>query len=156
MMAENQINLADAYIERCDKETEEMIAEEKFEFLSQSIQFLKNRKNEFIYLESNSFEKLGVDSLCMEVDDVFGTYDVMLGLKLQKKFEKAIKTFLEETLQGEDTKFDLIFDQKDGLWNLNYTLNYSPGFSEEMTLGESFKLISDFLSHLIESVKEDR
>lgn len=155
-MTEDRIIFTDAYIERSDKETEEMIAEEKIDFLNQSMRYLKNNVKEFIYIESSHFDQLGVDSLCMEVDDVFGTYDVMLGLKLQKKYEKGIKSFLEEALQGEGTKFDLIFDQKDGLWNVNYTLDYSPGFREDMTLSDAFTLIYDFLSHLMKYVSKER
>src|SRR3954452_8936082 len=82
------VRFADAYIERCDKETENMLKNESSSFLTQPLDYLKMHKNEFIYLESNWFDLIGVEAVSLEADDVFGTYDVMLGLKLQKKFEK--------------------------------------------------------------------
>ncbi|MGG1675316.1 branched-chain amino acid aminotransferase [Neobacillus sp. NRS-1170] len=140
------------YIERCSKETETMIAEESSTFLNESIDYLKKHKNEFIYMELSSFEEIRVEAVSLEVDDVFGTYDVMLGLKLQKKYDKYIKEYLNSNLNGDDAKFDLMFSSEDGLWNLNFTLNYVEGFQEEMTISEAFQLIYSFLSKLVASV----
>src|SRR5690606_14440201 len=58
----------DAYIERCDKETEETLSEESFTFLQQPINYLKKHKNEFLYLESNWLEVIGVDAITFEVN----------------------------------------------------------------------------------------
>jgi hypothetical protein len=143
----------EVYIERCSKETETMISNETAEFLSLPLVYLKEHKEEFIYLESNSFEQIRVDAVSLEADDVFGTYDVMLGLKLQKKVEKLLKEKLETSLLGDGAKFDLIFSQDDGLWNLNFALDYVDGFQETITLGEAFHLIYQFLSELVEAVK---
>ncbi|WHY88869.1 branched-chain amino acid aminotransferase [Neobacillus novalis] len=145
---------ADAYIERCDKSSENMIKNENSSFLTQSLDYLKKHKNEFIYLESNWFELIGVEAVSLEADDVFGTYDVMLGLKLQKKFEKTLKEHLNSHLQGGEAKFDLMFSHDDGLWNLNFALNYVEGFTEEMTIGEAFQLIYRFLFKLAEAAEE--
>ncbi|WML60482.1 branched-chain amino acid aminotransferase [Neobacillus sp. PS2-9] len=147
------VNFSDAYIERCDKETENMIKNETGAFLSQPLTYLKKNKNEFIYLESNWFEAIRVEAVSLEVDDVFGTYDVMLGLKLQKKFDKTLNEHLNTTLHGNEAKFDLIFSQDDGLWNLNFALNYVKGFKEDMTLNEAFQVIYQFLNNLVEAVK---
>ncbi|MDQ1145791.1 hypothetical protein QE429_002618 [Bacillus sp. SORGH_AS 510] len=147
------VNFSDAYIERCDKETENMIKIETEAFLSQALTYLKKNKKEFIYLESKWFDEIGVEAISLEVDDVFATYDVMLGLKLQKKFDKSIRSYLDTNLQGKDAKFDLMFSQEDGLWNLNFTLNYVEGFKEEMPLSEAFKLIYQFLFKLVDTVK---
>jgi hypothetical protein len=143
----------EAYIERCDKETENIIANESATFLNHPIHFLKSHKNEFIYLESKWFDFIGVDAVSLEVDDAFGTYDVMLGLKLQKKYESMIKTFLNTNLHGEESKFDLVFSQDDGLWNLNFTLNYMDGFQEEIEIGEAYRNIYRLLFGLVESVE---
>lgn len=142
-----------AYIERCNKETETMITTEAFVFLQQPITYLKKHKNEFIYMESNLFEEIGVEGISLEVDDVFGTYDVMLGLKLQKKFEKPLKEHLNSHLHGEEVKFDLMFSQEDGLWDLNFALNYCEGFGENISISEAFELIHRFLSNLVVEVK---
>jgi hypothetical protein len=150
-----ELRFVDAYIERSDKESEEVIGEEGHAFLDQPLQYLKKHMNEFIYLESNWFEIIGVDAVSLEVDDLFGTYDVMLGLKLQKKFESSIKMFLTDEL-GSDEKFDLMFSLDDGLWNLNFDLDSVAGFSEALTLGEAFRLIYQFLFRLADAVEEGK
>ena len=144
---------ADAYIERCDKETENMLKNETSAFLSEPLEYLKKHKNEFIYFESKWFDFVNVDAISLEVDDVFGTYDVMLGLKFQKKYDKQLKEYLNVHLSGEEAKFDLMFSNEDGLWNLNFALNYVEGFREEMTVGEAFQLIYHFLFKLVEAVE---
>ena len=144
---------ADAYIERCDKESENMLKNETSSFLSESLSYLKKHKNEFIYLESKWLDIVSVDAISLEVDDVFGTYDVMLGLRVQKKFQPLLKDYLNAHLHGEEAKFDLIFSNDDGLWNLNFALDYVEGFQEEMTIGEAFQLIYHFLFKLVEKVE---
>lgn len=153
---EANTRFADAYIERCDKESENMLKNETSAFLSEPLHYLKQHKNEFIYLESKWFDFVNVEAISLEVDDVFGTYDVMLGLKLQKKYDKQIREFLNAHLKGEEAKFDLMFTLDDGLWNLNFVLNYVEGFHEEMTMGEAFQLIYHFLFKLIEAVEKDQ
>ena len=90
-----EANFSNAYIERCSKETETMIANESSSFLNKPIIYLKEHKNEFIYVESALFDDIGVEGISLEADDVFGTYDVMLGLKLQKKFDRVLREYLE-------------------------------------------------------------
>jgi hypothetical protein len=150
------VRFADAYIERCDKESENMIKNESSSFLNQKLDYLKKHKNEFIYLESNWFDLIGVEAVSVEADDVFGTYDVMLGLKLQKKFEKTLRENLNSQLHGDEAKFDLMFSLEDGLWNLNFPLNYVEGFHDEVTVGEAFQLIYRFLFQLVEAVEGER
>jgi hypothetical protein len=153
-MESSNSNFSDAYIERCSKETETMIAKESSDFLNQPIIYLKEHKNEFIYVESTLFEEVGVEGVSLEVDDVFGTYDVMLGLKLQKKFEKLLKEQLNSSLQGDEAKFDLMFSHDDGLWELNFALNYVDGYKESLSLNEAFQLIQQFLNTLVHAVKQ--
>jgi hypothetical protein len=150
------VRFADAYIERCDKESENMLKNESSSFLNEPLDYLKKHKNEFIYLESNWFDLIGVEAVSLEADDVFGTYDVMLGLKLQKKFEKALKENLNSQLHGDVAKFDLMFSLEDGLWNLNFALNFVEGFNEKITIGEAFQLIYRFLFQLVEAVEGER
>jgi hypothetical protein len=147
-------NFSNAYIERCSKETETMIANESSSFLNQPISYLNEHKNEFIYVESALFDDIGVEGISLEVDDVFGTYDVMLGLKLQKKFDKVLREHLNSSLIGEASKFDLIFSQDDGLWDLNFALNYVAGYKEDMSISDAFQLIHQFLTNLVETVKK--
>ncbi|MEH7014412.1 branched-chain amino acid aminotransferase [Neobacillus niacini] len=153
---ENKLNanFTDAYIERCSKETETMIANESSSFLNQPITYLKEHKNEFIYVESTLFEEIGVEGVSLEVDDVFGTFDVMLGLKLQKKFEKMLKEQLNNSLHSDEAKFDLMFSHDDGLWDLNFSLNYVEGYTENLSMHVAFQLIHQFLYNLVHTIKQ--
>lgn len=150
---DDSTRFSEVYIERCDKETEELLAEEDAKFLNEPLSYLMKHKNQFIYLESDYFDIIGVDAISLEVDDVFGTYDVMLGLKLQKKYEATIKSYLSNALQGDSAKFDLMFSQADGLWDLNFTLNYVKGYKEEMTLLKAYQLIYGFIFGLCEAIE---
>ncbi|MGG1632718.1 branched-chain amino acid aminotransferase [Rossellomorea sp. NRS-1567] len=143
----------EAYIERCEKETEELIAQESLVFLDQPITYLKKHKNEFVFLELEWFDVIGVEAVSIEVDDVFGTYDAMLGLKLQKKYRSQIEHYLENTLKGESS-YDLLFNGEDGLWDLNISLNDLPDFHEGLTMLASYELIYDFLFQLLQTVDE--
>ncbi|KMY50294.1 hypothetical protein [Peribacillus loiseleuriae] len=148
----DEMRFADVYIERSDKESEDLIAEENSAFLTQSLDFLKKNQKEFMYFESDSFDLIGVESVSLELDDVFGTYDVMLGLKQQKKMGPVIKQLLEKHL-GDSTSFDLLFNQGDGMWDLNFSLNPLSDFKEELSIGEALQLIYRFLFTLVAEVE---
>lgn len=145
---------ADAYIERCDKESEELIAEEPSVFLDQPIHYFKNNINEFMYLESNWFDIIGVDAISFEADSVFGTYDVMLGLKVPKKAEASLKTLLTSELNKQNATFDLMFSPNDGLWDFNFALNDLNEYNEKWTIQEAYNAIYRFLFRLVEAVEE--
>ncbi|WP_423406971.1 branched-chain amino acid aminotransferase [Heyndrickxia sp. MSNUG] len=142
-----------AYLERGDKETEEFLGEESADFFKQPISYFKKHKNEFLYAESEWWEIVGVDAVSFEADDVFGTYDVMLGLKLQKKYDPVIKSYLKENLLGNEEGFDLMFDSNEGIWSLNFALNGVEGYQEEMTISEAYNLIYSFLFSLAEWIE---
>ncbi len=152
-METNPVDFSNVYIERCDKETENFLAEEGQAFLQNQINYLRVNKNEFVYIEATPFSELGADGLSLEVDDVFGTYNVMLGLKLPKKLEPQIKAFLEHHLSGEEIKYGLLFDANDGLWNLNFTLDYVAGYREETTFSAALIIIHEFLLKLVAEVR---
>ncbi len=144
-----------AHMERCDKETEETISMADSRFLNEKISFLKRHRREFVYMESEWFDMLGIDAVSLELDDVFGTYDVMLGIKLKKKDEEKIKAFLDEHLHGEDVKFDLLYSNEENLWNLNFTLNCMEPFHEDMTIGEAYVHIYRLLFQLVAFVEKN-
>ncbi|MFF2498322.1 branched-chain amino acid aminotransferase [Peribacillus sp. NPDC058075] len=152
---ENESRFTDAYMERSNKESEELISEESSAFLSQPIEYLKNNKDEFLYFESQWFDLIGVEALSLEVDDVFGTYNAMFGLKFQKKMGEVLKTYLTKELQAEIGSFSLMFNQGDGLWDVNVALDNVKGFREDMTLEEAFNLIYHFLFILVQTIEED-
>ena len=148
-----QINVTDVYIERCDKESENLLQEEGTEFLEQPIEYLNKNKNEFIYIESNEFDRLGVSGLSLEVDDIFGTYSVLLGLKQKKKVGPAIKSYLENNLHGTEGNYSLVFNQGDGLWDINFAISYVEGFNNQSSIKDSCSLICEFLNKMIQSVE---
>ncbi|MDQ0884078.1 branched-chain amino acid aminotransferase [Peribacillus sp. V2I11] len=152
---ENASRFTDAYMERSNKESEELISEENFAFLSQPIEYLKKNKDEFLYFESHWFELIGVEALSFEVDDVFGTYNAMFGLKFQKKMGEVLKTYLTKELQEGIGSFSLMFNQGDGLWDVNFALDNIKGFREDMSLEEAFNLIYHFLFILVQTIEED-
>ncbi|MGE7602934.1 branched-chain amino acid aminotransferase [Peribacillus sp. NPDC097675] len=151
---DNTIRFTDAYIELSNKETEELIKEESAAFLSQPIEYLKTNKNEFLYFESSWFEIIGVEALSLEVDDVFGTYNAMFGLRFQKKMGDALKAYFNNEVQGDIGTFSMMFNQGDGLWDVNFALNGVKGFKEEMSLNQAFNLIYHFLFNLNETIEE--
>lgn len=142
-----------AYIERGDKETEEFLGEETSSFLENPITYFKDHMNEFMYMESEWFGKIDIESVSFEVDDLFKTYDVLIGLKKQKKHEAKIKSYFAEKMHGEDARFSPMFNQKDGIWEINFTFNHIDGFYEEMSIGEAYQLIYQILFGLIETVE---
>ncbi|WP_206711542.1 branched-chain amino acid aminotransferase [Peribacillus faecalis] len=148
-----KIDFQEAYVERCDKETENVLAVEEASFLNNKISYFKEHKNEYMYIELDAFEAVKIDGLTLEMDDVFGTYSVMAGLKLQKKWEAAIKNFLDENLSGEGPKYSMLFNQQDGLWDLNFTLNYLTSFEENESISKAVQIIIDFLATLNNHIK---
>ena len=104
-------------------------------------------------MESPWFDMIGADAVSFEADSVFGTYDVMLGLKLPKKTENAIKSYLTNNLQKEEASFDLIFNASDGLWDFNFSLNSLNDYHEDWTINEAYCAIYHFLFQLVETVE---
>ncbi|KWW17318.1 MULTISPECIES: hypothetical protein [Peribacillus] len=155
VVKENTSRFVDAYIERSNKESEELIAIENASFLAQPIDYFKKNKDEFLYFESEWFELIGVEALSIEVDDVFGTYNAMFGLKLQKKMGDVLKTYLKKELQEDIGSFSLMFNPGDGLWDVNFALNNVKGFREDLSLEDAFHLIYHFLFILVQTVEEE-
>lgn len=155
VVKENTSRFVDAYIERSNKESEELIAIENASFLAQPIDYLKRNKDEFLYFESEWFELIGVEALSIEVDDVFGTYNAMFGLKFQKKMGDVLKTYLKKELQEDIGSFSLMFNPGDGLWDVNFALNNVKGFREDLSLEDAFHLIYHFLFILVQTVEEE-
>lgn len=144
----------DAYVERCEKETIALIIVETPKFLEEKIDHLKSRQEEFLYVESEFFDLVGVDALSMEIDDVFGTYTVLFGLKMNKQNETVIKTYLDNHLSGERGRYSVAFSGQDNLWNMNIAVNYIEGFEEDMTFIEAYQLVYSFIFQMVETIEE--
>ncbi|MED4018693.1 MULTISPECIES: branched-chain amino acid aminotransferase [Sutcliffiella] len=146
----------DVYIERSHKETDEVIAMETSAFLEEKISFLieKNHIVEYIYVEMDAFTKLKVEGVCIELDDIFRTYNVMIGLPVQKKHEDKIKSYFNDILHSDELKFAAMFNQNDGLWDINFTLNYVEAFDDNMTVKEALTVIYNVINNLIQLINE--
>ncbi len=125
-------------------------------FLDEKLEHLKTHLREFVYLEDQSLDLVGIDALSLEVDDVFGTYTALFGLKMKQKYEAAIKAYLEENLVDQRGKFSVSFSGQDGLWNMNLAVNYIEGFRDDMTLLEAYELIYAFVFKMVETIEETK
>ncbi|MBY0031106.1 hypothetical protein H7K20_29265 [Priestia aryabhattai] len=147
----------DSYIERVDKETDELIAEESpLSFLDTPLSYVKEHRSEFLYVESKWFEFIKLDGCSFEVDDVFGTYKVLTGLHMQKKFGSLLKQFFAKELNESPTSVQLLFNDKDGLWDVNIELDAIKEFDEKMSIGEALILTYRFFFHLVEYVENEK
>ncbi|MGE7717219.1 hypothetical protein SAMN04487776_1124 [Priestia megaterium] len=154
---EESLRFKDSYIERVDKETDELIAEESpLSFLDTPISYLKEQRSEFLYVESKWFEFIKLDGCSFEVDDVFGTYKVLTGLHMQKKFGSLLKQFFAKELNESPTSVQLLFNDKDGLWDVNIELDAIKEFNEKMSIGEVLVLTYRFFFHLVEYVENEK
>ena len=154
---EASLRFKDSYIERVDKETDELIAEESpLSFLDTPISYLKEHRSEFLYVESKWFEFIKLDGCSFEVDDVFGTYKVLTGLHMQKKFGSLLKQFFAKELNESPTSVQLLFNDKDGLWDVNIELDAIKEFDEKMSIGEALVLTYRFFFHLVEYVENEK
>ncbi|MED3913623.1 parvulin-like peptidyl-prolyl isomerase [Priestia megaterium] len=154
---EASLRFQDSYIERVDKETDELIAEESpLSFLDTPISYLKEHRSEFLYVESKWFEFIKLDGCSFEVDDVFGTYKVLTGLHMQKKFGSLLKQFFAKELNESPTSVQLLFNDKDGLWDVNIELDAIKEFNEKMSIGEVLVLTYRFFFHLVKYVENEK
>ncbi|MGE1198622.1 hypothetical protein ACQJ18_28490 [Priestia megaterium] len=154
---EESLRFKDSYIERVDKETDELIAEESpLSFLDTPISYLKEHRSEFLYVESKWFEFIKLDGCSFEVDDVFGTYKVLTGLHMQKKFGSLLKQFFAKELNESPTSVQFLFNDKDGLWDVNIELDAIKEFNEKMSIGEVLILTYRFFFHLVEYVENEK
>lgn len=140
-------------LERCDKETEELLGAEARGFLSEAVSYLKKHPTEFVFAESNIFEVIRVDAVALELDEVFETYTALFGLKLQKKFGADIKAYLDNHLQGDGAKYSVMFSGEDGLWDVNFALDYMEGFNEAQSFEDIYMLIYRFVFNMIEVIE---
>lgn len=146
---------SDAYLERCKKDTDDLIIVETPTFLDGKVTHLKTHIEEFLYVESKSFDLVGIDAVSLEMDDVFRTYTAMFGLKMKKKYESAIKKYLDANLTDEKGKYSVVFSGNDGLFDMNFALNYATGFNEEMTFLEAYNLIYSFVFSMVAEIEDD-
>lgn len=141
-------------IERCDKETEELLAEETASFLAMPVHYLKEHPNEFMFIASDRLDVIRLDSIALEFDEMFGVYSALFGLKLQKKQSEFLHTYLKAHLQHEKLTYSAVFSGQDGLWEINLALDALDGFSEEQSFDEVLVRLYRFIFGLLEALEE--
>ncbi len=141
-------------LERLNKETEELIAEEGQDFLATKISFLKEHQEQFIYAEMTELDHIRTDAFALEFDEVFKTYTAMFAIALQKKYKADIQAHLLSNLDIEEHKSSVAFADKEGVWEMNIALDSMNGFSEEMTFQEVYTLLYNFNFTLLEKIEQ--
>lgn len=141
-------------IERCNKETEELLAEETASFLAMPVHYLKEHPNEFMYVASDRLDVIRVDSFALEFDEMFGVYSALFGLRLQKKQSEFLHAYLKADLQHEKMTYSAAFSGQEGLWEVNLALDALDGFSEEQSFDEVIVRLYRFIFGLLEELEE--
>ncbi|MGN4127194.1 branched-chain amino acid aminotransferase [Lysinibacillus sphaericus] len=141
-------------IERCDKLSEELLAEESQSFLERAVQYLREHAKEFMYVASDRLAVIRVDSFALEFDEAFGVYSALFGLRLQKKQGELLHTYLTTHLQHENMTYSAAFSGQDGLWEINLALNALDEFSEQQSFEEVLVCLYRFIFGLLEELEE--
>lgn len=141
-------------LERLNKETEELIAEEGQEFLATKISFLKEHQEQFVYAEMMELDHIRTDAFALEFDEVFKTYTAMFAIALQKKYKADIQAHLLSNLDIEEHKSSVAFAEKEGVWEMNIALDSMNGFNEELTFQEVYTLLYNFNFTLLEKIEQ--
>ena len=136
-------------LERCNKETEETLAVETTEFLQQNISYLKAHQEEFLYAESSAFADVKMDAVVLEFDEMFKVYTALFGLRLQKKMNEQLKSYLRDNLKGMLGSSSAMFDGNEGIWEVNIALDAIEGFTGEETFEQSYELLIDFVKNML-------
>ena len=139
--------------ERYDKETEELVSKDSMEFLNTPLSHFKEKKNEYVYLQSENLEAMKVDGLVIEYDEVFEVYTAMFGLFIQKKFSAKIEAYLNEHYNKEKMNYSMMFSGDEGLWEINLPLDYTLQFSENFTIEETYQFLQSFISSLSKAIE---
>ncbi|MBR0615177.1 branched-chain amino acid aminotransferase [Bacillus sp. FSL R5-0654] len=139
-----EARFGDVYIERVDKESENMIQTENPSFLNTPLTYVKKHQKEFIYIESKWFDVVKVDGLAIEWDEVFQTYTVLFGLKRPKKDTNILKDMLSP-LNGAQ----LQFNGQDGLFDVNLQLLELENIHEDTAFIDVISAVYRFLFRMI-------
>ncbi|TRZ38230.1 hypothetical protein CEQ21_22785 [Niallia circulans] len=137
--------LGDFYMELANKESDETVKEGlSASFLEEKISLLKTNLDEYLYVETDLFDMIQVDGLTLEVDSVFRKYDGLFGFRAPKKQEQVIRSYFANTL-GSETPYSLMFNNQDGLWDVNLPIEYIEGFTEELSVAATLELFYSFM-----------
>ncbi|MFT8322697.1 MAG: hypothetical protein ABF649_17640 [Bacillus sp. (in: firmicutes)] len=145
------------YIEIAHKESDDSIQENiDNSFLSEKISYLEKNLDHYLYMETAAFDIIRIDALTIEVDSVFRTYEVMFGLHLPKKLEKSIRSYFDQALVEKELTYNLLFNNQEGLWEVNFPIEGLSTFSKEIKVFEALQLIYLFLFRMEEKIEAEQ
>lgn len=139
--------------EKYDKETDELISTDTGELFEAPLAYLKEKKNEYVYINSESLEPMKVDGVALEYDEVFEVYTAMFGFAVQKKFGQSIKTYLNEHFHSEKMNYSLVFSGDEGLWEINLPLDYIHSFDKNFSIEETYHFLLEFIRSLAATIE---
>ncbi|MGP7815773.1 hypothetical protein [Niallia sp. 01092] len=162
LLGEAEIALADSparfqnlYLELVNKESDERIQDNiNLDFLSEKMNYFEQHLDHYLYLETDTFEIIGIDGLIFEVDSVFRTYEVIFGLKLPKKLGDAIRSYFNESIKKEGLTYNLLFNDQEGLWEVNFPIEALNTFSKDMEINEALQLVYLFLFQMEDEIED--
>jgi len=139
-------------LERCHKETEQTLAVETAAFLQESVRYLQEKQEEFLYVEASEFVAAKMDAVVLEFDETFKIYTALFGLHLQKKYSEPLKVYLRDHLKGMLGSSSAMFNGTEGLWEVNIALNAIEGYTGEETIEQALQLVVQFMEQLLQEV----
>ena len=90
-----------------------------------------------------------IDAVVLEFDEMFKVYTALFGLRLQKKMNEQLKSYLRDNLKGMLGSSSAMFDGKEGIWEVNIALDAIEGFTGEETFEQSYELLIDFVKNML-------
>ena len=139
-------------VERCHKETEEIVAVEQAAFLQQPITFLKKEIEQFLYVGAAEFEAVKMDAVVIEFDEMFKVHTALFGLSIQKKYSQALKVYLRDHLKGMLGSSSAMFNGDEGLWEVNIAFEAMDSFTGEETIEQALEQLIAFVKAMLEEV----
>lgn len=138
--------------DRCNKETEEIIAAIDQSFLKQPIGYVEQNPIEYIYVEAKEFASRKIDAVVIEFDDMFKVKTALFGLTLQKKYSNPIKTYLRSHLTPMLGSSSAMFNGQEGLWEINIAFDAMESFEGSETMGEALEKLLAFVDDLLKEI----
>lgn len=139
-------------LERCHKETEEIVAVEQAVFLEQPITYFKKEIGQFLYIGAEEFAAAKMDAVVIEFDEMFKVHTALFGLSIQKKHSQALKTYLRDNLKGMLGSSSAMFNGDEGLWEVNIAFEAMEGFTGEETIEQAIEKLLVFVSDMLKEV----
>ena len=139
-------------LERCNKETEALIATEEAGFLQQPISYFKKEVEQFLYVAADEFAAVKMDAVVVEFDEMFKVHTALFGLSIQKKYSQALKTYLRDNLKGMLGSSSAMFNGDEGLWEVNIAFEAMATFNGDETIEQAIQQLVAFVADMLAEV----